>query len=138
MYFIFLLLAMLAIFDTQTLAIFRRQREIGTLVALGMTQKQVMLHFTLEGTFYAILSFALGAIWGTPLLWYMVNKGISFNMDASEMGIPMADVMYASITPELVISTMIFIFIVTAFVSFLPARKIAKMIPTEAIRGKAL
>jgi ABC-type lipoprotein release transport system permease subunit len=138
MYFIFLLLAMLAIFDTQTLSIFRRQREIGTLVAMGMTQKQVMWHFTLEGTFNAILAFALGTIWGTPLLWYMVNKGISFNVDASYMGIAMSDVMYASITPGLVFGTMIFILVVTAVVSYLPARKIAKMVPTEAIRGKAI
>ena len=138
MYFIFLLLAMLAIFDTQTLSIFRRQREIGTLVAMGMTQKQVMWHFTLEGTFNALLAFALGTVWGAPLLWYMVNKGISFNVDASEMGIAMSDVMYASITPGLVFGTMSFILVVTAVVSYLPARKIAKMVPTEAIRGKAI
>ncbi len=136
LYILFLLLAMLAIFDTQTLAIFRRQREIGTMVALGMTPKQVMWHFTLEGTINAILAFALGAVWGTPILFYMVKYGISFNMDASEMGVPMADTMYATITPQLVIGTMIFILIVTAAVSFLPARKIAKMNPTDAIRGK--
>ena len=136
LYILFLLLAMLAIFDTQTLAIFRRQREIGTMVALGMTQKQVMWHFTLEGTINALLAFALGAIWGTPILFYMVKYGYSFNMDASEIGVPMADTMYATITPELVIGTMIFILIVTAVVSYLPARKIAKMNPTEAIRGK--
>ena len=61
LYILFLLLAMLAIFDTQTLSIFRRQREIGTLVALGMTQKQVVWHFTLEGTINAVLAFGLGA-----------------------------------------------------------------------------
>lgn len=138
MYLIFLLLAMLAIFDTQTLAIFRRQREIGTLVALGMTSRQVMWHFTLEGTINALLAFGLGAIWGTPVLWYMVNKGISFNIDASDLGVAMSDTMYASITPGLVIGTMIFILIVTAVVSYLPARKISKMVPTEAIRGKAI
>ncbi|MDD3078345.1 MAG: FtsX-like permease family protein [Paludibacter sp.] len=137
-YFIFLLLAMLAVFDTQMLSIFRRQREIGTLVALGMTRKQVVWHFTLEGTINAILAFAVGAVWGTPIMWYMVVKGISFNMDANEIGIAMADTMYASITPGLVIGTMLFILCVTAVVSYLPARKIAKMNPTEAIRGKAL
>lgn len=136
LYILFLLLAMLAIFDTQTLAIFRRQREIGTMVALGMTQKQVMWHFTLEGTINAILAFALGAVWGTPILFYMVKYGYSFNMDASEIGVPMADTMYATITPGLVIGTMIFILVVTAAVSYLPARKIAKMNPTDAIRGK--
>jgi len=136
LYIIFLLLAMLAIFDTQTLSIFRRQREIGTMVALGMTQKQVVWHFTLEGTINAVLAFVVGAVWGTPILVYMSLKGYSFNMDASEIGVPMADTMYATITPQLVINTMIFILIVTAIVSYLPARKIAKMNPTDAIRGK--
>lgn len=135
-YLVFLLLAMLAIFDTQTLSIFRRQREIGTMVALGMTQREVVWHFTLEGTFNAILSFVVGAIWGTPIFIYMSTKGYSFNMDASEMGVPMADTMYATITPGLVIGTMIFILIVTAIVSYIPARKISKMKPTDAIRGK--
>ncbi|MEI8085229.1 MAG: FtsX-like permease family protein [Paludibacter sp.] len=136
LYILFLLLAMLAIFDTQTLSIFRRQREIGTLVALGMTQKQVVWHFTLEGAINAVLAFGLGAIWGTPILFYMVKYGYSFNMDASEIGVPIADTMYATITPGLVIGTMIFILFVTAVVSYLPARKIAKMNPTDAIRGK--
>ena len=135
---LFLLLAMLAIFDTQTLSIFRRQREIGTLIALGMTRNQVVWHFTLEGSINAILAFGLGAIWGSPILIYMVKKGYSFNMDASEIGVPMADTMYATITPQLVIGTMIFILLVTALVSYLPARKIAKMNPVDAIRGKAI
>jgi putative ABC transport system permease protein len=138
LYILFLLLAMLAIFDTQTLSIFRRQREIGTMVALGMTRQQVVWHFTLEGTLNAILAFGLGTILGSPILFYMVKYGYSFNMDASEIGVPMADTMYATITPELVIGTMIFILIVTATVSYLPARKIAKMNPTDAIRGKAI
>ena len=136
LYIIFLLLAMLAIFDTQTLSIFRRQREIGTFIALGMTKRQVVWHFTLEGTMNAVLAFALGAVWGSPLMYWLVVYGYSFNMDASEIGVPMADTMYATITPALVINTMVFILIVTAIVSYLPARKIAKMNPTDAIRGK--
>ena len=136
LYLIFLLLAMLAIFDTQTLAIFRRQREIGTMIALGMTRKQVVGFFTMEGTLYAVLAILLGTVWGTPLFWYLSVKGISFGMDASDLGVPMSDTMYASISPELIISTVIFLIIVTAIVSYLPARKIAKMNPTDAIRGK--
>lgn len=138
LYFIFLLLAMLAIFDTQVLSIFRRQREIGTLVALGMTPQQVVWRFTLEGSINALLSFGVGIVWGTPIILHMIFKGISFNMDAGELGIAMADTMYATITPGLVLGTMLFILVLTAFVSYLPARKIAKMNPTEAIRGKAL
>lgn len=135
-YVIFLLLAMLAIFDTQTLSIFRRQREIGTMVALGMTPRQVVWHFTLEGTLNSILAFIVGIIWGTPIIWYLSVEGIAINMNSYELGVTMADKLYATVTPELVIGTMIFIIAVTAFVSYLPARKISKMNPTEAIRGK--
>jgi len=135
-YIIFLLLAMLAIFDTQTLSIFRRQREIGTMVALGMTPGQVVAQFTLEGTLNSVLAFAVGAMWGTPLIWYLTTKGISIDMNASELGVAMADKLYASVTPQLVFGTMIFIIVVTAIVSYIPARKISKMNPTEAIRGK--
>jgi len=138
LYFIFLLLAMLAIFDTQTLSVFRRQREIGTMMAMGMTRKQVIALFTLEGTLHSLLAFVFGAVWGGPIAWYMSVKGISFNMDAGDIGVAMADTMYASITPSLVIGTMLFILVVTAVVSYLPARKIARMNPTEAIRSKAL
>ncbi len=135
-YIVFLLLAMLAIFDTQTLAIFRRQKEIGVMVAMGMTQKEVVRHFTLEGTLYALLAIVVGSVWGAPLLYYMTEYGISMPVEASDFGIPMSDSMYALLTPGLVIGTILFIFIVTAVVSYLPARKIARMNPTEAIRGK--
>lgn len=42
MYVILMLLAMLAIFDTQVLSIFRRQKEIGTYIAMGMTHRQLV------------------------------------------------------------------------------------------------
>lgn len=135
-YVVFLLLAMLAIFDTQTLSIFRRQKEIGTMVAMGMTQKEVVRHFTLEGSLNALLAIAVGCVWGSPLLYYMTVHGISFPVEAADFGIPMGDTMYALISPGLVVGTVLFIFIVTAIVSYLPARKIARMNPTEAIRGR--
>ena len=135
-YVIFMLLAMIAIFDTQTLSIFRRQREIGTFVALGMTQRQVVSLFTLEGTMNAVLAIVLGAIWGTPLFLLWANTGIALPMDTAAMGVAMADVMYPLVTLKLVLTTIFLILTITAIVSYLPARKIAKMNPTDAIRGK--
>jgi len=138
LYTIFFLLALIAIFDTQTLSIFRRQREIGTLVALGMTQQQVVRLFTLEGTMNAILAILVGAVWGLPIFIGVGMYGIHLPMDVSSFGIPMADRMYPLFTPGLILGTMSLIIVVTALVSYLPARKIARMNPTEAIRGKAI
>jgi len=137
-YFIFLTMALIAIFDTQTLSIFRRQREIGTLVALGMTQRQVVGLFTLEGTMNAVLAILVGTLWGLPLFISFGVYGIHIPMDVSSFGLPMADRMYPYFTPKLIIGTISIIIVITAVVSYLPARKIARMKPTDAIRGKAL
>ena len=74
---IFLSLGMLAIFDTQVLAIFRRRREIGTLIALGFTRGQVIRLFTLEGALHGILAVILGALYGLPLLWLQARAGFA-------------------------------------------------------------
>ncbi len=135
-YFVFLMLAMIAIFDTQTLSIFRRQREIGTFVALGMTQRQVVCLFTLEGTMNAVLAIILGVIWGSPILIWVAHTGIKLPVDTSSIGIAMADVMIPYFSLKLIFGTILFILIITAVVGYLPARKIAKMNPTDAIRGR--
>jgi len=138
LYTIFFLLALIAVFDTQTLSIFRRQREIGTLIALGMTRRQVVGLFTLEGTMNAVLAILVGTVWGLPLFIGFSVYGIHLPMDVSSFGIPLADRMFPVFTPSLIIGTMLLIIVITALVSYLPARKIARMNPTEAIRGKAL
>lgn len=135
-YIIFLLLALLAIFDTQTLAIFYRQREIGTLVALGMTKREVMGLFTLEGTMNAALAIVLGSLYGVPLFIYYAVNGIPMPSGSSDFGLAIADKIYPAFPPKLIVGTVVFILLITALVSYLPARKIVKMKPTDAIRGK--
>ena len=76
------MLAWLAIFDTQVLSIFRRQKEIGTYIAMGMTKRQVVGIFTVEGAMHSILAVIVGAIYGVPLFIQQSAKGISFGMDA--------------------------------------------------------
>jgi len=135
-WFILLLLAMLAIFDTQVLSIFRRQKEIGTYIALGMTKRQVVGLFTVEGAFHSVLAMLVGAIYGIPLFIWQANTGIRFPMEGQDYGLAMAEVMYPAYSLGLVVGTIVVIMITTLFVSYLPSRKISKMKPTEALRGK--
>ncbi len=136
MWFILLLLAWIAIFDTQVLSIFRRQKEIGTDIALGMTRGQVIRVFTVEGTMYGILAAILAAIYGTPLLYYQAVNGYAIPEGTGEMGIAISDVMYPYFSFGLVFGTAFVVLLTTAIVSYLPARRISKMNPTDAIRGK--
>ena len=136
--FLFLLsLALVAIFDTQVLSIFRRQKEIGTHVALGMTQGQVVRLFTIEGAMHAVLAAILGAIYGIPLLAWQANAGYRMPMDSTEeFGMAIAEVIYPVYSIGLISATISIVFIVTTIVSYLPTRRISKFNPTDAIRGK--
>lgn len=133
---ILLMLALLAIFDTQVLSIFRRQKEIGTYVALGMTRKQVVTLFTVEGAMHSVLAALLGAVYGIPLLTLQAIKGIALPVSGSDYGISMAERIYPQYGIGLIISTIILVMVTTTIVSYWPARKIARMKPTDALRGK--
>jgi ABC-type lipoprotein release transport system permease subunit len=135
-YIILLSLALLAVFDTQVLSIFRREKEIGTYIAMGMTRWQVVWLFTTEGAMNAILSVVAGVIWGTPLLWLLAKYGYSMPKGAEGYGLTIAEKIFPVYSLGTIISMSIMILITTAIVSFIPSRKIAKMKPTEALRGK--
>jgi ABC-type lipoprotein release transport system permease subunit len=135
-YVILMLLAMLAIFDTQVLSIFRRQKEIGTYMAMGMTRGQVVRLFTVEGAMHATLAVVLGAIPGIPFLIWMSKVGFTMPAGSDSLGMAIAEKIYPAYSIGLVLSVMLIVIITTTIVSFLPSRKIAKMNPTEAIKGK--
>ncbi|MCU4155814.1 ABC transporter permease [Carboxylicivirga sp. A043] len=131
---VLLLIALLAIFDTQVLSIFRRQKEIGTYVALGLTRNQVVGIFTIEGGMHSVLAALLGAVYGIPFFLWLDTVGLSFG--GLDVGITMAEVIYPYYSLGLILSTTLLVVLAATVVSYLPARKIARMNPTEALKGK--
>jgi putative ABC transport system permease protein len=136
LYAILLLLAMLAIFDTQVLSIFRRQKEIGTYIALGYTRKEVVGLFTVEGTMYSVMAALLATAYGLPFLAWQAKTGWTMPVDTSQLGMALAQTLYPIYTAGLVFSTVLLVMLTTAIVSYWPSRRIARMNPTEALRGK--
>ena len=136
MYFILLFLAGLAIFDTQVLSVWRRRKEIGTLMALGMTRLGVISLFTLEGAMHGILAVAVAAVVGTPLLIWMADTGIPLPPVTDEYGFALSERLYPYYPAYLIIGTVLLIMVAVTIVSFMPSRTIAKMKPTEALKGR--
>ncbi len=135
-FFILLALAMLAIFNTQVLSIFRRRKEMGTLMSMGMTRGMLIRLFTLEGAMHSVLAAIVAAIYGTPLLLWQAKKGMSLPASIDDYGIAIGEVLLPVYGAGLIISTTILVLLVTTIVSFMPTRKIAKLKPTDALRGK--
>lgn len=136
LYVILLLLAMLAIFDTQVLSIFRRQKEIGTYVALGYTRRQVVGLFTVEGAMNSILAAALAALYGIPFLMWQQKTGFKMPVNTDDFGLSIAPTLYPIYSLSLIFSTILIVVITTTIVSYWPSRRIANMNPTEALRGR--
>ncbi len=135
-YMVLLFLAMLAIFDTQVLSIFRRKKEMGTLMALGMTRSNIIQLFTLEGAIHAVLAAGVAAVYGIPLLTWVAATGYGLPEATDSYGFAIGNRIFPSFTAGLVIGTTLLVLIVTTIVSYMPTRKIAKLKPTDALRGK--
>ena len=135
-YVILLSLAMLAIFNTQVLSLFRRRKEMGTLMAMGMTRGKLIQLFTMEGAMHSVLAAVVAAIYGIPLLLNFAKKGWPLPESMDDFGIAIGEKLFPVYGTGLVIGTTILVLVVTTIVSFLPTRKIAKLKPTDALRGK--
>ncbi len=137
-YIILLCFAGMGIFYAQVLSIFRRGKEIGTLMALGMTRARVVGLFTLEGGLNALLAAIMTVILFGPLLWYFGANGIWLGMDYSDgsMGLIVEKYLIPVYSVGLVVTTTIVVSIIVLIVSYLPSRRIARMKPTDALRGK--
>jgi putative ABC transport system permease protein len=133
---ILLALAMLAIFDTQVLSIFHRRREMGTLMALGFTRTKLISLFTLEGMLNSVLAGLVGAVYGIPLLSWMARTGWAMPADVDSYGFAIGEKLFPSYSLALVAGTSLLVLFTTTVVSFLPTRKIARLKPTDALRGR--
>jgi putative ABC transport system permease protein len=135
-YIVLLSLALLAIFDTQVLAIFRRSREIGTLIALGMTRGAVIRLFTFEGAMHGVLAAIFAAVYGIPLLSLQAVKGFAMPEAADSFGLAIAERIYPVYSAGLIVGTTLIVMVAVTIVSFMPTRRIANLNPTDAIKGK--
>jgi len=135
-YFLLLSLALLAIFDTQVLSIFRRQKEIGTYIALGMTRAKVIWLFTVEGSMHSILALILGSMYGIPLMLFINKYGIPMPKSADQAGVAISEKIIPFYSIGMLVSTILLVVISATIVSYFPTRRISKMQPTDALKGK--
>jgi ABC-type lipoprotein release transport system permease subunit len=135
-YIILLLLALLAVYDTQVLAIFHKKREIGTMMALGMSHAKIITLFTLQGAIHSVLAALVGAIYGIPLLTYMAKTGFGLPTSTDDFGYSLGSRIFPIYSLVLVITTIMIVLIATAIVSYLPTLKLTNLKATDALRAK--
>jgi len=132
---IIVILAGLGVWNTMMMSVFERKTEIGVLRAMGMTRLEVIFIFVFEALVIALLGGILGVVCGLIPALYMERIGLEFPESVlSQVDIPMAEVMYSSVSTEIVVMAFGTAFLTALFGSFLPAVRAALMSPVNAMR----
>jgi ABC-type lipoprotein release transport system permease subunit len=134
---ILMTLVCISVFNTQMLNIFKRQKEIGTLMALGMDSQRIVRIFTLEGCLAAIWALVVALLLGLPFfIWF---QGVGFDVShLSESTLPIRETIYPDYQPIEIIYSLIIVFILIVASSWFPVKKITRLDPTMALRGRAI
>ena len=134
---ILMILVCTSVFNTQVLNIFKRQKEIGTLMALGMDSNRIVRIFTLEGALAAIWALLIAAVLGVPFfIWY---QGVGFDVThLSEATFPVRETIYPDYQALEIFYSLAIVFVLMVLAAWLPVRKITRLDPTLALRGRAI
>lgn len=134
---ILMFLAAIGIFNTQVMNVFKRQKEIGAFMAMGMTPKQIAGMFTLEGSFAALGALVVAAALGIPFFIWFQSVGLDLS-HLSGTTIPVREKLFLEFRPMEIAGTVAVIITVMILTAWLPVRKILRLNPTLALRGKAI
>ena len=126
-----------SVFNTQILNIFKRQKEIGTLMALGMEPQRIVKIFTLEGIIAALWALVLAVILGVPFfIWF---QGVGFDVThLSEASFPIRETIYPDYQVREILVSVLIVLALIIVSAWMPVKKITRLDPTLALRGRAI
>jgi putative ABC transport system permease protein len=114
------------IWNTFTMTVSQRSREIALMRAVGATRRQVMRNLLLEAVLLGVGASVVGIGLGVG-----VAKGLSALMSAIGFALPTASM---QIKPGTIWASILVGTIVTVVAAIVPARRATKVLPVEALR----
>ena len=117
------------------MAIFERMREIGTLKAMGMTDRELFLNFTCEGAILGAIGGVLGATVGFFLIVAIsLSGGINMEEQMGSFDVPFDYIVKPVIQVSNLIFAIVLSIIVPALAAMIPARYARKLMPADALK----
>jgi len=130
---VLLVITLLGVVNTLRMTIRERTREIGTIRAIGMQRRDVMLMFLLETLFLALFASLVGA--GIALLAMAGISAIPFTMDDNPMGMFLVNSrLYFMPTVVGIAGNISLILILAVVTAYFPSRRASKLAPSAALR----
>jgi putative ABC transport system permease protein len=124
-------IVILSIFNTISMSIWERTKEIGTIMAMGFKKREIMRLFMLEGCVLGIIGGIMGSLGGCILAYIISLVGIPMPPPPGSTTAWTASI---QIVPSVVLASLL-ISIVSALVSsFYPSYKASRLIIADALR----
>ena len=122
---LFLFIAMLSVITTMTRVVKKQRIQIGTLKALGFTDRKILFHYISYGLFISIIASIIGLILG----YHFIGR-VFYNMEMDIFAVPIK-------TPIIELKNYIMaviVILIIVFISYLTCRKILKESPADTLR----
>ncbi|RAK07516.1 putative ABC transport system permease protein [Halanaerobium saccharolyticum] len=133
-YLFLVLLASIVVINTLVMIVKERTQEIGMMSALGLKSSEIMQLFILEGTAMALIGSLAGAIGGGIINYYLAGVGFDYSAAFQDVDILMNPIIYPTSKVEHMLFGFAIGVVVTTITAIIPARRAAKLEPTEALR----
>lgn len=133
---IILLALAFGILNTMLMAIFERIKEIGVLMAVGMSKARIFTMIILETVFLSLTGAAAGMLISAWLVYATAKSGINLSMFAQGLEtFGMSSMVYPQLEPQFYVTLAIMVMVAALLSSLYPAIKALKLKPVEAIHG---
>ncbi len=129
-----LFLASFVIINTMIMVLFERMREIGTLKAIGFTEREMFTLFAAEGGIIGILGGVPGAVIGFSIVKVLSYTGINLESMMREIDMPVEYILYPVLHWSDIFIVVGMALVVPVLAAMLPARTVKKYSPSEALR----
>lgn len=130
---IILLALLFSILNTMLMAVLERMREIGVLMAVGMSKARIFVMIMLETVMLTMIGGPFGLLLSYGFVTYFGEAGINLGGAAySDLGF--AAIVYPYLDARSYLEVTMMMVVMAVIAAVYPARKALKLIPVEAIR----
>ncbi len=135
-YLVIIMLALVfGIVNTMLMAVLERFRELGMLMAIGMSKGRVFAMIVLETIMLSIVGAPLGTLAGWLTTYYLGNYGLDLSAFADTLKMyGMSEIVYFEVPPVVYGQIAVAVAVTAIIASIYPAFKAIRLRPVEAIR----
>jgi ABC-type lipoprotein release transport system permease subunit len=135
---LFAVFAALAVTSTVLVSVLERARELGMMAAIGLAPRHLSRMVVIEAVLVTTIGWLVGLALGYGLVWVFGTWNILGPVFASageafaELGLPAE--LYTAASPSYALYALVTVALAAAFALLIPARRVARLNPVEAMR----